>query len=435
MAFFAGMFVLAVSAYSGQRVYAEDLTKAETAPDGPQTSPVTGAPEGGSPSGASAETGTKTPEDGARGALSAIPQIEPVFVKAVTEISTGHNDYNPVWSPSGTMLAFERNIGGKREINIVTRESAAVSRVYYKLSDGEGDAGFVLPGVKEEESYNSGLTWARTEDRFVFMSNAATGNYDIYVSELRGGAAVRLTDDAGKDGQADWSPSADLVVFVSGRSGKAELYLLDLLTKKTVRLTRGEKGYFNPQWSPDGRKIAMIYGSNENHDIMVIHDISRPFETTRQLTTWRYDDLRPVWSPDGKKIAFYTNYNALDDSRRWSIVVVDSDESGPTEGEALAAKVVAENVVPDMDRGPAWFPDGKRIAYVKNDGTQFNPIYIVDIESKAESVLNTNTKMNHDISCSADGVLAFRAQVEQWDHIYIAKPEDSDPLALRLRRR
>jgi hypothetical protein len=29
--------------------------------------------------------------------------------------------------------------------------------------------------------------------------------------------------------------------------------------------------------------------------------------------------------------------------------------------------------------------------------------------------------MNHDLSCTSDGTLAFRAQVEQWDHIYIAK--------------
>jgi hypothetical protein len=41
--------------------------------------------------------------------------------------------------------------------------------------------------------------------------------------------------------------------------------------------------------------------------------------------------------------------------------------------------------------------------------------------------------MNHDISCSAGGMLAFRAQVGQWDHIYLAKPEETDIKALGLR--
>jgi hypothetical protein len=29
--------------------------------------------------------------------------------------------------------------------------------------------------------------------------------------------------------------------------------------------------------------------------------------------------------------------------------------------------------------------------------------------------------MNHDVVCSKNGLIAFRAQVEQWDNIYIAE--------------
>jgi Tol biopolymer transport system component len=81
---------------------------------------------------------------------------------------------------------------------------------------------------------------------------------------------------------------------------------------------------------------------------------------------------------------------------------------------------VALNVIPDTERGPAWMPDSKRIIYVKNDHQAYNPLYMVDVEQKKDQAINTQTKMNHDVSCSADGILAFRAQVEQWDHIYIA---------------
>jgi hypothetical protein len=32
--------------------------------------------------------------------------------------------------------------------------------------------------------------------------------------------------------------------------------------------------------------------------------------------------------------------------------------------------------------------------------------------------------MNHDVACSPDGTIAFRAQVNQWDQIFVAKIKD-----------
>jgi Tol biopolymer transport system component len=362
---------------------------------------------------------------GKTGPYGAPFEVEPLFVRRLTELSPGRNDSNPVWSPAGDMIAFERNQGSKKEIHIVRADGTPVNKVYYRLQEGEGVFDFFLPGIEEDVSYNAGVSWAPGGDRFVFMSNAATGNYDIYVRELATRTTVRLTEHAGKDGHAQWSPTTGLLVFVSGRSGKADLYLLDQVTNETVRLSYGEKSYLYPQWSPDGTKVAMIYGSNENHDIQLIEDLSKPKKSVKSLTTWRHDDLRPIWSPDGKKIAFYTNYNLKDDPKLWSIAVIEADGSGPTEGEGLAARVVAKNVVPDMELGPAWLPDSARIAYVKDELKRFNPIYIVNVVNKSERVLKTGTKMNHDVSCSSGGILAFRAQVEQWDHIYLAKPGDA----------
>ena len=131
-----------------------------------------------------------------------------------------------------------------------------------------------------------------------------------------------------------------------------------------------------------------------------------------------------MWSPDGRKIAFYSNYNRENNPKVWSIIVIAADGSDPADGERLAEKVVAKNVIPDIEQGPAWMPDSKRIVYVKNDRQSFNPIYMVDIEAKKNVAIKTQTKMNHDIACSADGRLAFRAQVEQWDHIYIVKLQE-----------
>jgi Tol biopolymer transport system component len=340
------------------------------------------------------------------------------------KFESGRNDSNPVWSPRGTFIAFERSIGDKKEIHITLCDGTLVQTVYFVLSDGGKEMPFSFPGVSEETSYNAGIAWAADEYRFVYMSNGGEGNYDIYLQNLGNGAPVRLTDHKEKDGQAHWSPVADRLVFVSGRTGSGDIYLLDFGTRVLTRLTQGGETYLYPRWSPDGKRLVMLHGSNENHHIVLIDDAANPVESLRILTKWPYDDLRPIWSPDGKKIAFYSNYNPWGDPEVWSIVVISADGSDPTEGEGLAAKVVAGDVIPDVEAGPAWMPDSSRIIFVKNDRLEYNPIYVADLKKKTVVPVKTDTKMNHDIACSAEGMIAFRAQVDQWDQIHIMKLKD-----------
>jgi Tol biopolymer transport system component len=349
--------------------------------------------------------------------------IEPEFVRPLLPVALGRNDSNPVWSPAGDMIAFERSRGDAREIVVAHSSGAILQTIHQQNAAVPGKAQFFFPGVVDPTSYNSGISWSPDGKRFVFMSNGGEGNYDLYLREADG-RITRITTDKEKDGHGHWSPARNQIAFISGRSGKGDVYLLDLATKSTTRLTRGESPYLYPQWSPDGKRLAVIHGANENHDVYVLEPGRNPPVPPRALTTWPYDDLRPVWSPDGKRIAFYTNYNPAGDPRTWAIAVVAADGSDPTEGEGLAARVVATEVVPDVERGPAWMPDGRRIAYVRDDREAFYPIYIADVDSRTSVLVRTGTKMNHDVTCSAGGVIAFRAQVDQWDQVYVTKLKD-----------
>jgi Tol biopolymer transport system component len=352
--------------------------------------------------------------------------IEPEFVRPLVPIASGRNDSNPVWSPAGDAVAFERSRGDNKEIAIVRLNGDIVQIIHQQSSVAPGQSRFFFPEVVEETSYNSGISWSPDSRRFVFMSNGGEGNYDLYLRELDG-RITRITTHREKDGHAHWSPARDQIVFISGRSGKGDVYLLDLATKGTTRLTHGERPYLYPQWSPDGTRLAVIQGENENHDVYVLEPGRIPPVPPKPLSTWRYDDLRPVWSPDGKRIAFYTNYNRADDPKTWAIVVVAAGGSDPTHGEGLAARVVATDVVPDIERGPAWMPDNRRIVYVRNERDAYNPIYIADVDSRTSTLLRTGTKMNHDVTCSPNGLIAFRAQVDQWDQVYLAKLKGPTP--------
>lgn len=352
-----------------------------------------------------------------------IEAVEPLFVRIFMPAGLGRNDGNPLWSRSGMFLSFERSIGDKKEIHIALADGLIFQTLYH-LRAAAGETKFFFPGVVEDISYNAGISWSPREDRFVFMSNGGEGNYDLYGGDMGGKAVTRLTEHKEKDGQPDWSPSGNAVVFVSGRSGKGDLYLIDRATRALTRLTQGGKEYLYPQWSPEGKRIAFMHGNNENHDISIISDVTRPAESVKALAAWEHDDIRPVWSPDGKKIAFYSNANAAGDPRIWSILVVAADGSDPVAGDGLAAKAVAVDVVPDVERGPAWMPDSSRIVYVKNDRQEYHPIYVVNIADKIGKLLRTDTKMNHDVACAVDGTIAFRAQVDQWDQIFVTKMKD-----------
>jgi len=370
--------------------------------------------------------------------------IQPIYVRPLfSSNEKGHNDSSPSWAHGGGLLAFERAEESKREIVIARTDGTIVKNVYYQTDEDDLGLGALLPGLGKSVSYNSGIAWSRMGDKFVFMSNAGEGNYDLYLGTLEGKAVQRLTKDPQKDGQPSWSTADGPVVFVSGRDGGAQLFLMDVASLHTDRISKSEKSYFYPRWSPDGTRIAAISGANENHDIVIIDGFSgassapnsaaatkpaaKPLLTERFLTTWQYDDLSPSWSPDGKHIAFYSNYNPEGDPKIWSLMVIDADGSSPTEGDQLIARVVAHNVIPDISSGPAWLPDSKRIAYVRNDKQDYSPIFVVDAITRKESRLETGTSINHDLAISSDGILAFRAQDNQWDQIFLVKfPEVSE---------
>jgi len=146
-------------------------------------------------------------------------ELKPLYVRELIDIKAGHNDSNPVWSPSGKKIAFERSIGDKREIIISGLNGIVSQKIYCKLSDKKNEEmEFFFPGITEDISYNSGISWSPTEGSLVFMSNGGSGNYDLYhLPQLGNESTIRLTEDDEKDSHPQWSPQPPAMVSCSRR--------------------------------------------------------------------------------------------------------------------------------------------------------------------------------------------------------------------------
>ena len=86
--------------------------------------------------------------------------IEPEFVRPLVPIARGRNDSNPVWSPAGDMVAFERSRGDNKEIAIVRVNGDVVQTIHQQAPVAPGQSAFFFPEVVEQTSYNSGISWS-----------------------------------------------------------------------------------------------------------------------------------------------------------------------------------------------------------------------------------------------------------------------------------
>ncbi len=125
----------------------------------------------------------------------------------------------------------------------------------------------------------------------------------------------RLTDDPAFDDQSALSPDGKYVAFVSSRSGRANIWMLELATKKQRNLTNHPAGDFRPAWSPDGQWLAFSSDRDSKHpkllndfatlhatEIYVVHPDGSGL---RRITQAQGFAGSPSWSPDGKRLGFY----------------------------------------------------------------------------------------------------------------------------------
>ena len=195
-------------------------------------------------------------------------------------------------------------------------------------------------------------------------------------------------------------PRDRVVAYTAESAGTRQIFTLSLRGGFPAQLTASEKAASDPQWSPDGRRLAFV----RDDEIWVVEaDGSR---LTRVIAK-PGDGHMPRWSPDGHRLAF------LSRRRGWTqIWLIDAPvprrgrpatEPKPPRPTALTA--------PGIDvEAFEWAPDGARIAVMANlgeDPTETTQIVLVDVASGATRVVAGERSVDVGARWFRDGSLLF----------------------------
>src|SRR5215471_15399531 len=158
-------------------------------------------------------------------------------------------------------------------------------------------------------------SWSRDGQWIVFTSDR-NGSADLYRVKPDGTGLERLTGDPAYDDQAAFSPDGKQIVFVTTRAGgTADLWILDVATRKAKPLTSGPGGDFRPAWSPDGKWIAfssdrgfpppMAKGRWEELHLVDIYIVHPDGSGLKRLTEHGEFCGSPQWMRDSRRLVVY----------------------------------------------------------------------------------------------------------------------------------
>jgi Tol biopolymer transport system component len=256
--------------------------------------------------------------------------------------------------------------------------------IYLVNADGSGRTRLTRTALVEGSP-----SWSADGARIAFQGCRAGSDPDgdvdprtceLYVMDADGTAVTRLTENTASEGEPEWSPDGGRIAFVGCVTSDfrtCEIEVMDADGTNRARLTDNRAVEWSPTWSPDGSKIAFVRLHGNSHaDELEIHVMNADGSDEVRLTENEFQDSSPSWSPDGRTIAFETNRDKHghcpwhDCTYNNELYVMNPDGSG--------ARRVTES--PADDGGPAWSPDGTQLVFARQRGEDDSDLFVASVD-------------------------------------------------------
>lgn len=152
------------------------------------------------------------------------------------------------------------------------------------------------PQWEEGASFGPGPDHATVVSASSFQAPLST----IAIRPLAGGEDKPLPLPEGRKGDPQWSPDGQRMAYVASGEGQLDVWLYDPATARAIPAVQDPQDTGCPSWSPDGEWLAFCRISRSSHLFL-----GEPGAADRrQLTSGPATDVAPTVSPDGRWVAF-----------------------------------------------------------------------------------------------------------------------------------
>jgi Tol biopolymer transport system component len=224
---------------------------------------------------------------------------------------TGNSINEIQWSPDGKRIAFSINadmVNDKMDVYLVNSDGTNLERLTFP------------------PAYHYSPRWSPDGKELAYITQNINDTYLNLVDVSTSKNVQKQIQLNIEGGSISWSPDSKKLIYSSKRDKNEDIYEYDLSLEKEFRLTTDTAMDFSPEWTKDDSTILFVSNRSGKFDIFTLNITN--LDIVMQVSNLTdYIINNPFWSVDNKKIYFFlSNYiaNTTGPYELWSVDLMDN---------------------------------------------------------------------------------------------------------------